>query len=119
MAVDAHHHFWNPDRIPQSWMTDEHVAIARAFEPDDLEPLLRAAGITRSVLVQSAARDDDTDSVFELARDVTWVGGIVAWCPLDDGASGARRPRRSSVSPGSQPTRSSTPQPRRCTGSIA
>jgi L-fuconolactonase len=84
MAVDAHHHFWNPDRIPQSWMTDEHAAIARAFEPDDLEPLLRAAGITRSVLVQSAARDDDTDYMFELARDVTWVGGIVAWCPLDD-----------------------------------
>jgi L-fuconolactonase len=80
MAVDAHHHFWNPDRIPQSWMTDEHVAIARAFEPDDLEPLLRAAGITRS----GAARDDDTDYMFELARDVTWVGGIVAWCPLDD-----------------------------------
>jgi L-fucono-1,5-lactonase len=83
MAVDAHHHFWNPARIPQPWMTDEHVAIARAFEPGDLEPLLRAVGITRTVLVQSAARDDDTDYILELAGDVPWVGAVVGWCRLD------------------------------------
>jgi L-fuconolactonase len=84
MAVDVHHHFWNPARVPQPWMTDEHAAIARAFEPADLEPLLRAAGVTRTVLVQSAASDEDTDYMFELARDLPWVGGIVAWCSLDD-----------------------------------
>ncbi len=65
-------------------MTDEHAAIARPFEQHDLEPLLRAAGVTRTVLVQSAARDDDTDYMFELAGDVSWVGAVVAWCPLDD-----------------------------------
>ena len=86
MAVDAHHHFWNPGRIPQPWMTGEHAAIARAFEPADLEPLVRAAGVSSTVLVQSAARDDDTDYMFELARDLDWVGGIVAWCRLDDAA---------------------------------
>ena len=84
VTVDAHHHFWNPARIPQPWMTAEHAAIARTFEPGDLEPLLRAAGVTRTVLVQSAARDDDTDYMFDLASDVAWVGGIVAWCRLDD-----------------------------------
>ena len=84
MAIDAHHHFWNPARIPQGWMTDEHAAIARSFEPEDLAPLVAAAGITSTVLVQSAARDDDTDYMFEVAGDVPWVGGIVAWCSLDD-----------------------------------
>jgi L-fuconolactonase len=84
MAVDAHHHFWNPARIPQPWMTDEHVAIARPFEPADLEPLVRSVGVTRTVLVQSAANDDDTDYMFELAAEVPWVGGIVAWCAIDD-----------------------------------
>lgn len=84
MTVDAHHHFWNPERIPQGWMTGEHAVIARTFEPPDLEPLLRAAGVTRTVLVQSAARDDDTDYMFELADGVPWVGGIIAWCRLDD-----------------------------------
>ena len=91
MAVDAHHHFWNPARIPQPWMTDEHAAIARAFEPRDLEPLVLAAGVTRTVLVQSAARDDDTDYMFELAADLPWVGAIVAWCRLDDEGAARRR----------------------------
>jgi len=84
MAIDTHHHFWNPARVPQSWMTDEHASINRTFEPGDLEPLVRSAGVTQTVLVQSAARDDDTDYMFEVAGDVPWVGGIVAWCRLDD-----------------------------------
>jgi L-fuconolactonase len=84
MIVDAHHHFWNPARIPQPWMTDEHASISRAFEPGDLEPLLRAVGVTRTILVQSAARDDDTDYMFEVTENVSWVAGIVAWCRLDD-----------------------------------
>jgi L-fuconolactonase len=91
MAVDAHHHFWNPARIPQPWMTAEHAVIDRAFEPADLEPHLRAVGVTRTVLVQSAARDDDTDSMFELGGDLPWVGGIVAWCRLDDSRRASER----------------------------
>lgn len=65
-------------------MSDGHAAINRTFEPDDLEPLVRVLGIDRTILVQSAARDDDTDYMFEVAADVSWVGGIVAWCPLHD-----------------------------------
>jgi hypothetical protein len=84
MVVDAHHHFWNPARIPQPWMTDEHTAIARTFEPPDLEPLLADCGVGRTVLVQSAASDEDTDYMFEVAGAVEWVGAIVGWCQLDD-----------------------------------
>ena len=84
MTVDAHHHFWNPARIPQPWMTAEHAAIARAFEPADLEPRLREVGVTQTVLVQSASSDEDTDYLFDLATGVPWVGAIVAWCSLDD-----------------------------------
>ena len=80
--IDAHHHFWNPRRIPQPWMTAEHVQIDRAMEPAELEPLLRNAGVAETVLVQSAPSDEDTDYMFELAPD--WVGAIVAWCRLDD-----------------------------------
>src|SRR5947207_1913133 len=83
MIVDAHHHFWNPARIPQRWMTAEHAAIDRTFEPADLEPLLNAAGVVRTVLVQSAASDEDTDYMFELVADLDWVGAVVAWIPLD------------------------------------
>jgi L-fuconolactonase len=64
-------------------MSNAHAAINRAFEPDDLEPLVRALEIDCTILVQSAARDDDTDYMFEVAANVPWVGGIVAWCALD------------------------------------
>jgi L-fuconolactonase len=71
-------------------MTGDHAAIARVFEPPDLEPLLAECGVGSTVLVQSAASDEDTDYLFELAGAVDWVGAIVGWCRLDD-PGGARR----------------------------
>jgi L-fuconolactonase len=93
MIVDAHHHFWNPARIPQPWMTAEHAAIDRTFEPADLEPLLAAAGVVRTVLVQSAASHEDTDYMFELVSNVDWVGAVVAWVPLEDASESRARLR--------------------------
>ena len=91
MLVDTHQHFWNPGRIPQPWMTDEHAAIARTFEPPDLEPLLAGCDVGRTVLVQSAASDEDTDYMFEVAGGVAWVGAIIGWCRLDDAVVARRR----------------------------
>ena len=84
MIVDAHHHFWNPARIAQPWMTDEHAAIDRPFEPADLAPLLEENGIGATVLVQSASADEDTDYMFDLVAEAPWVGAVTAWCRLDD-----------------------------------
>ena len=67
MIIDAHQHFWDLERTPQPWMTAAHEAIARAFAPSDLLPLLAACGIAQTVLVQGACLDDDTDYLFELA----------------------------------------------------
>jgi L-fuconolactonase len=91
VIVDAHHHFWNPARISQGWMTARHEAINRAFEPPDLEPLLAVSGVAATVVVQSAAHDQDTDYMFELVDGVPWVGAVTAWCRLDD--VGAARTR--------------------------
>ncbi len=90
MIIDAHHHFWDPARIPQPWMTEAHAAIDRRFEPEELAPLLDAAGIDRTIVVQSAASDADTDYLFELADRFDRVGAVTVWLPLDD----ARRARR-------------------------
>jgi L-fuconolactonase len=91
VIVDAHHHFWNPARIPQAWMTDEHAVINRSFEPADLAPLLEQSGIAATVLVQSAAADEDTDYMFELVAGAPWVGAVTAWCSLDNIAAARRR----------------------------
>jgi L-fucono-1,5-lactonase len=91
VVVDTHHHFWNPRRIPQPWMTGDHAAIARVFEPSDLEPLLGECGVGSTVLVQSSASDEDTDYMFEVAGTVDWVGAIIGWCRLDDPLAARRR----------------------------
>ena len=82
MIVDAHHHFWNLDRQAMPWMTDDHAAIRRTFEPADLEPLLDRTGVGATVLVQAACSDLDTDSMFEHAAAYTWIGGVIAWIDL-------------------------------------
>jgi len=82
MIVDAHHHFWNLDREAMPWMTDDHAAIRRTFEPDDLEPLLDRVGVGTTVLVQAACSDLDTDSMFEHAAEHAWIGGVIAWIDL-------------------------------------
>lgn len=84
MIIDAHHHLWDLLRTPQPWMTAEHDAIARTFAPDDLEPILTAHGVTRTVLVQGACLDDDTDYLFEVADRHAWIGAVTAWVELDD-----------------------------------
>ena len=76
MPVDTHQHFWNLEREAQSWLTDEHAVIRRTFEPEDLEPLLERAGVERTVLVQAACSDFDTDSMFEQASQHPWIGGV-------------------------------------------
>ena len=82
--VDGHQHFWNLRRAPQAWMTEEHTAIARTFEPSDLEPVLEKAGVETTILVQGACSDDDSDYLFECAAETPWVGAVVAWVDLSD-----------------------------------
>jgi L-fuconolactonase len=91
MIVDAHHHFWNTARNPLPWMTPSHGAIDGIFEPATLAPSLAAHGIDRTVLVQAADLDSDTDYMFELANGVAWVGAVTAWLPLADPTRCRRR----------------------------
>jgi len=91
MIVDAHHHFWNTARNPLPWMTPEHGAIDGIFEAEALAPSLAAHGIDRTVLVQGADLDSDTDYLFELADRIAWVGAVTAWLPLADPTRCRRR----------------------------
>ena len=82
MIVDAHQHFWNLEREDLAWMTAEHAAIRRTFEPADLEPLLARAGVATTVLVQAVCTDADTDAMFAQASRHEWIGAVIAWLDL-------------------------------------
>lgn len=72
-------------------MTADHAVIRRTFEPADLEPLLERAGVAKTVLVQAACSDSDSDSMFAQASKHEWIGGVVAWLDLRSPERARRR----------------------------
>jgi L-fuconolactonase len=84
VIIDAHHHFWDPDRGDYPWMTDELAAIRGAFGPADLEPLLREGGVTGTVVVQARMDLDETRELLDTAAATDFVLGVVGWVDLAD-----------------------------------
>jgi L-fuconolactonase len=84
MNVDAHHHFWDPARAEYPWLTDELASIRRAFTPDDLAPLIAAAGIDATVLVQTRSSLDETREFQATAAATSFIRGVVGWVDLTD-----------------------------------
>ena len=48
-TIDAHQHFWRLSRGDYDWLTPDLEVLYRDFEPADLAPLLKRAGVERSV----------------------------------------------------------------------
>ena len=82
MVVDAHHHFWDPSRHDYPWMGDELAAIRRHFGPEDLAPLLAAAGVDRTILVQTISSLDETREFLATAAGTDFVAGVIGWVDL-------------------------------------
>ncbi|MEH0930147.1 amidohydrolase family protein [Micromonospora sp. CPCC 205558] len=81
--VDAHHHLWVRARHPQTWIDPVTMAAIDAdFEPADLAPLARAAGVTATVVVQSIASVAETVDLLGVAAEDTLVRGVVGWVDL-------------------------------------
>jgi L-fuconolactonase len=81
-VIDAHQHFVFPDRVRYPDLERAMPDINRRLAPDDLEPQLRAAAVTGTVLVQAANDSAETALMLEVAAQVPWVLGVVAWVPL-------------------------------------
>lgn len=95
-VIDAHQHFWNLEKLSYPWLTPDLTPIYRTFEPPDLEPLLRAAGVDRTVLVQAANSYEDTDAMLARADAYPWIAAVVGWVPLnrpDEAAAAVERYR--------------------------
>ena len=88
-VVDAHHHFWTPDRHDYYWMAGEELdPIRRSFGPGDLRPVLEANGVDFTVLVQTVPSVDETREFMGIAERTRFVAGVVGWVDLTDKAVG-------------------------------
>lgn len=80
--IDAHHHFWQVDRGDYGWMTPDLKPLLRDFGPEDLAPLNAAAGVSRTILVQAAETEAETDFLLDIAGRCDFVAGVVGWLDM-------------------------------------
>jgi len=81
--VDAHHHVWDLSVRDQDWITGPELQpLRRNFTLADLEPETRAAGVGRTVLVQTITVPEETPEFLSLAAETELIGGVVGWTDL-------------------------------------
>jgi L-fuconolactonase len=84
MNIDSHQHFWSPSRGDYFWMVGEAVApINRDISPKDYEPLRKAYGIDKTVLVQAAPTVGETEYMLGLADATGFVAKVVGWVDFE------------------------------------
>ncbi|WP_445528088.1 amidohydrolase family protein [Streptomyces cyslabdanicus] len=83
MTVDAHHHVWDLSVRDQEWIAGPRLRpIRRNFTLDDLEPRAEAAGVARTVLVQTVTVPEETPELLALAAGHDLIAGVVGWTDL-------------------------------------
>jgi L-fuconolactonase len=83
--IDAHQHFWRLAERRGAWPPPSLAPIHRDFEPADLAPLLAAAGISGTLLVQSLPTLADTRWLLDIAQATPFVKGVVGWVDFKAG----------------------------------
>ncbi|MFI6251893.1 amidohydrolase family protein [Streptomyces sp. NPDC051016] len=81
MTIDAHHHVWDLSVRDQDWIP-EGSPLRRGFGLADLEPEAHAAGVTRTVLVQTITVPEETPEFLALADAHDLIAGVVGWTDL-------------------------------------
>lgn len=84
MRIDSHQHFWSLQRGDYHWLTPALDTLYRDFLPPDLQPMLQAAGVQRTILVQAAASVAETEYLLSLAGKHAFIAGVVGWVDMDD-----------------------------------
>ena len=82
--VDAHQHFWDlSTAFDYRWLDKPELApIRRDRLPADLAPLLREAGISHCVCVQTQHDLEENRWALGLAETHPFIAGVVGWIDL-------------------------------------
>jgi L-fuconolactonase len=84
VRIDSHHHFWDlGEPFDYRWLDNPALAaIRRNYLPADLEPLVRSAGIDKTVVVQTQHNLKENDWALAIADSHDWIAGVVGWVDL-------------------------------------
>jgi L-fuconolactonase len=81
-VIDSHQHFWEVGRFHYPWMTRDLGVLYRDYLPEQLEPILRANGVTQTVLVQASNSVAESRWLLSLADANSFIAGVVGWVDL-------------------------------------
>ncbi|MZF90797.1 amidohydrolase family protein [Streptomyces sp. SID5643] len=82
-VVDAHHHVWDLSVRDQDWITGPELApLRRDFTVQDFASEAGAAGVDRTVLVQTVTVAEETPEFLALADGHDLIAGVVGWTDL-------------------------------------
>jgi L-fuconolactonase len=77
--IDAHVHLWRLARGDNATLSAAEPVLFRDYEPDDLKPLLDAAGVDGVIVVQAATTLAETLFTLGLAQRHPWIVAVVGW----------------------------------------
>lgn len=86
--VDAHVHFWDPQRLKYAWLRNNGI-LERPYLPRDLDDLRGGVAIDKIIFIEAGAdpaqEDEEAQWVSSLAAADRRIGAIVAAAPLEKG----------------------------------
>jgi L-fuconolactonase len=84
MKLDSHQHFWQYNESDYGWMSDQHAIIKKDFLPEHLQTLLATTKLDGCIAVQARQILAETDFLLQLAKDNSFIKGVVGWIPFCD-----------------------------------
>ena len=79
--IDAHMHLWQFSDVADTWI-GSRPAWSRDFTDVDYVPLMKAARISRAILVQALESRSETETMLALAERHPWIAGVIGWIDL-------------------------------------
>lgn len=81
-GIDAHQHFWRYSPKTHPWIDGRMDVLKRDYLPEELYPLLAAAGMGGCVAVQASQSLEETRILLGLADAHAFIRGVVGWVDL-------------------------------------
>ena len=82
--IDAHQHFWDPSRQDYHWMPKGNPILNQKYEVKDLSQASKSIDLYKTVLVQAAATNAETEYMLNIAENSDLVSGVVGWVNFED-----------------------------------
>jgi len=82
MMIDAHHHLWRYQASEYGWIDGSMSVLKGDYLPEDLEPELKGAGVSGTVVVQARQSLEETRWLLKLAEEHSFIRGVVGWLDL-------------------------------------